>query len=175
MLISCPNCATSYNLDTAAIGDGRAVRCARCQVTWFAEPARQELALAAIRRISGPTPNMKSAVPLQLIRQGRGDGACFPQRGGLSDRRSSACSLAPLSDYDMPTIDIEPSQDIETIAARSMRPRPARRARDRRPLPFAALIILGCGTALAALRSGAPTSCASHRRWHLFTQHWDWT
>jgi predicted Zn finger-like uncharacterized protein len=37
MLIVCPNCATSYTVDQAAIGAaGRTVRCARCKTTWFA-------------------------------------------------------------------------------------------------------------------------------------------
>jgi len=37
MLIVCPNCATSYTIDPAAIGPaGRTVRCARCKVTWLA-------------------------------------------------------------------------------------------------------------------------------------------
>jgi len=37
MLIVCPNCATSYMVDPAALGSGgRTVRCARCKNTWFA-------------------------------------------------------------------------------------------------------------------------------------------
>ena len=37
MLIVCPNCATAYMLDEAAIGPaGRTVRCARCKTSWFA-------------------------------------------------------------------------------------------------------------------------------------------
>src|SRR6185312_3107574 len=37
MLIVCPNCATSYMIDQAAVGpDGRTVRCARCKTTWHA-------------------------------------------------------------------------------------------------------------------------------------------
>jgi predicted Zn finger-like uncharacterized protein len=38
MLIICPSCATSYLLEPASVGPaGRAVRCARCKTTWFAE------------------------------------------------------------------------------------------------------------------------------------------
>ena len=37
MLIVCPSCATSYQIDPAAVGAaGRTVRCARCKATWFA-------------------------------------------------------------------------------------------------------------------------------------------
>jgi predicted Zn finger-like uncharacterized protein len=37
MLIVCPNCTTSYNIDPASLGaTGRTVRCARCKTSWFA-------------------------------------------------------------------------------------------------------------------------------------------
>lgn len=37
MLIVCPSCTTSYQIDPAAVGPvGRMVRCARCKTTWFA-------------------------------------------------------------------------------------------------------------------------------------------
>ena len=38
MLIVCPNCSTSYAIETASLGAaGRTVRCARCKTNWFAE------------------------------------------------------------------------------------------------------------------------------------------
>ena len=44
MQITCPNCATSYDVEAASLGgQGRSVRCARCSNVWFAvappEPA----------------------------------------------------------------------------------------------------------------------------------------
>jgi predicted Zn finger-like uncharacterized protein len=37
MLIVCPNCATSYQVEPHSLGqDGRSVRCARCRNVWFA-------------------------------------------------------------------------------------------------------------------------------------------
>ncbi|MDI3470308.1 MAG: Zinc finger-containing protein [Pseudolabrys sp.] len=37
MLIVCPSCTTSYNIDPASLGAaGRTVRCARCKTSWFA-------------------------------------------------------------------------------------------------------------------------------------------
>jgi len=40
MLISCPNCATSYDVSAASLGtEGRSVRCVRCQEVWFATPS----------------------------------------------------------------------------------------------------------------------------------------
>jgi predicted Zn finger-like uncharacterized protein len=39
MLITCPNCATSYDVSGASLGaEGRSVRCVRCQEVWFATP-----------------------------------------------------------------------------------------------------------------------------------------
>ncbi len=43
MLIVCPSCATSYNVDPALMQpDGRQVRCVRCRTVWRAEPSRNE-------------------------------------------------------------------------------------------------------------------------------------
>jgi predicted Zn finger-like uncharacterized protein len=57
MLIVCPNCATSYDVDAASLRpDGRKVRCVRCRTVWQAElPHKQKLiaaaeALAPVRR-----------------------------------------------------------------------------------------------------------------------------
>lgn len=46
MQIACPNCATSYQVETPALGPaGRLVRCVRCRYVWF---ARDPEALASI-------------------------------------------------------------------------------------------------------------------------------
>jgi predicted Zn finger-like uncharacterized protein len=46
MLIVCPNCATSYEVEPPALGpEGRSVRCARCKQVWFAAVPRPVLAL----------------------------------------------------------------------------------------------------------------------------------
>jgi predicted Zn finger-like uncharacterized protein len=46
MLIVCPNCATSYQVETSSLGPtGRSVRCVRCRNVWF---ARDPAALPAI-------------------------------------------------------------------------------------------------------------------------------
>src|ERR1700693_1128498 len=46
MLISCPNCATSYDVSAASLGEGRSVRCVRCQEVWFATPSEAPIAEA---------------------------------------------------------------------------------------------------------------------------------
>lgn len=41
MKLVCPQCATPYDVESAALGaSGRSVRCARCQRVWFASPPR---------------------------------------------------------------------------------------------------------------------------------------
>ena len=47
MLLACPNCATTYEVKAAVIGDsGHSLRCARCHRVWFATRA-QELVFTA--------------------------------------------------------------------------------------------------------------------------------
>jgi predicted Zn finger-like uncharacterized protein len=48
MLIVCPNCATSYDVEVASLRpDGRRVRCVRCRTVWHAELPHAEKLLAA--------------------------------------------------------------------------------------------------------------------------------
>ncbi len=42
MHLSCPCCATAFRVSPEALGAGRDVRCARCEVVWFATPPRPE-------------------------------------------------------------------------------------------------------------------------------------
>ncbi len=68
MLIDCPNCATSYQVDASSIGaHGRSVRCLRCRNVWFAEPepeaatpsppeSANEATVTAFRAELGPEP-----------------------------------------------------------------------------------------------------------------------
>jgi predicted Zn finger-like uncharacterized protein len=57
MLISCPSCATSYDVDLPA--HGRQVRCARCRTVWRAEPSHADkLMLAAAALAPEPQPNV---------------------------------------------------------------------------------------------------------------------
>lgn len=67
MLIACPNCATSYNIEPASLGTaGRTVRCARCKTTWFAsglEAAPEMTASANDAHADGEAP-----APVGVIR-----------------------------------------------------------------------------------------------------------
>jgi predicted Zn finger-like uncharacterized protein len=55
MLIVCPNCATSYQVEPSSLGaTGRSVRCVRCQKVWFASntEAMAEIALSHHRDLA---------------------------------------------------------------------------------------------------------------------------
>lgn len=53
MLIVCPSCATSYEVDPVSVGpSGRQVRCVRCRTVWRAELSRAEKLRAAAAAIA---------------------------------------------------------------------------------------------------------------------------
>jgi predicted Zn finger-like uncharacterized protein len=53
MLILCPSCATSYDVEAASLEpNGRRVRCVRCRTIWHAETPRAEKLLAAADAIA---------------------------------------------------------------------------------------------------------------------------
>jgi predicted Zn finger-like uncharacterized protein len=55
MLIVCPSCATSYDVEPASLQpNGRQVRCVRCRTVWRAEATRAELLTAAAEALAPP-------------------------------------------------------------------------------------------------------------------------
>ncbi len=53
MLIVCPSCATSYDVETASLApSGRQVRCLRCRTVWHAEPSHADKLLLAAAAIA---------------------------------------------------------------------------------------------------------------------------
>jgi predicted Zn finger-like uncharacterized protein len=53
MLIVCPNCATSYDVEVASLRpDGRRVRCVRCRTIWQAELPHKEKLIAAAEALA---------------------------------------------------------------------------------------------------------------------------
>ena len=61
MLIVCPTCATSYDVELASLQpNGRQVRCVRCRTVWRAEPSHADKLLAAAAAI-GPEPQAAQA------------------------------------------------------------------------------------------------------------------
>jgi predicted Zn finger-like uncharacterized protein len=59
MLIVCPTCATSYDVELAS-PSGRQVRCVRCRTIWHAAPSHADKLLAAAEAI-GPEPQVAQA------------------------------------------------------------------------------------------------------------------
>src|SRR5580692_5116072 len=61
MLIVCPTCATSYDVELASLQpSGRQVRCVRCRSIWHAAPSHADKLLAAAEAI-GPEPQAAPA------------------------------------------------------------------------------------------------------------------
>jgi predicted Zn finger-like uncharacterized protein len=53
MLIVCPNCATSYDVDVSSLmPDGRRVRCVRCRTIWLAELSHADKVIAAAEALA---------------------------------------------------------------------------------------------------------------------------
>jgi predicted Zn finger-like uncharacterized protein len=53
MLIVCPNCATSYDVDVATLRpNGRKVRCVRCKTVWQAELSQADRLMAAAEALA---------------------------------------------------------------------------------------------------------------------------
>jgi predicted Zn finger-like uncharacterized protein len=57
MLIVCPSCASSYDVEAAALEpNGRQVRCVRCRTVWNAQPSRADKLLAAAEALGPARP-----------------------------------------------------------------------------------------------------------------------
>jgi predicted Zn finger-like uncharacterized protein len=100
MIVSCPNCSTRYVLDAAVLRPpGRHVRCARCQTTWFQEPALDLGAEAMIPEQSREPVSDKSRLlpaPPRIGAQAERENA---DAGGYRDRQRD---LARDLDRDLP-------------------------------------------------------------------------
>jgi predicted Zn finger-like uncharacterized protein len=67
MLIVCPSCATSYDVNLASLSpNGRQVRCVRCRAIWHAEPSHADKLMHAAAALAperdGPTDGAEDAV-----------------------------------------------------------------------------------------------------------------
>lgn len=86
MLIVCPNCATSYDVDVASLRpDGRRVRCVRCRTIWQAELPRDEKLMAAAVALA---PGREAA---EAVAEAAAVEAAFPA-GPPADRFDAAAS-----------------------------------------------------------------------------------
>lgn len=159
MLIVCPNCSTSYEIELSQLGArGRGVRCARCRETWV---ARSPALVVAAEPLSWEA----DAEPSEVA-HGRAEAAEDPLQEAPPPPSAEpsvpalivdAPPLAPEDDDATAVVQaqsaargFDPPEDIETLASRreSRARAPRRRARRVRGLP---LLILTCSAILAAL------------------------
>jgi predicted Zn finger-like uncharacterized protein len=148
MLIVCPTCATSYDVELASLQpNGRQVRCVRCRAIWRAAPSHADKLLAAAEAI-GPEPQAAPADDfaeepvLQSADEPVADGGAWavpdelpaePAAAEMDAEEPDAAvevespSIAPVDlDDGRPPIEVdraaeedaEPLEDIETYAAR---------------------------------------------------------
>ena len=152
MLIVCPTCATSYDVELASLQpSGRQVRCVRCRTIWHAAPSHADKLLAAAEAI-GPEPQAAQVgafveePALQSADEQAANGviwappdelpAAEPAAAEMAADESGATveveapSIAPVDlDDGQPPIEVEaaadaePLEDIETYAARQQKRR----------------------------------------------------
>lgn len=182
MLIVCPSCTTTYDIDDAILGDGRSVRCARCKTVWVATAERTP-AIATAERIpamadGGPTPRMQAPASPADITTAPDDSVDWEKVDIAVDEASEdepaetekATALA--GEIDAPPLvpkdrdaeapgemadresEPQPAEDIESFAARRMRIAREVRARRRRAfsLPLVIILLAGLCASLLALR-----------------------
>lgn len=186
MLITCPQCATSYRVDSVALGAGRSVRCARCQTSWFAT-ANTEPAVAPAPAMAGVT-NSTNEQEVAAFRQELGDAAdasaaswndpapstvidAVPEPAGEIPSEDGAQPFPTEGDLsttqtivlaDPPSlapdegIEAEPEADIETVAARRRGRNKSRTHRRWKPKPLT-LVTAGLAAVLVALVVGRQT------------------
>jgi predicted Zn finger-like uncharacterized protein len=159
MLIVCPSCASSYDVEPAVLEpNGRQVRCVRCRTVWHAESSRAERLLAAAAALAPADPeDVAEAVdppgwsvePAEAETGQEAEAEPEPQDAEAVEPAAEASEpptveappIAPVDlDAGRPPIDIEaaepaeasaPAQnDVESYAARFSR----RTAKGRRPL-----------------------------------------
>jgi len=154
MLIICPNCATSYQVEASSLGGaGRSVRCVRCKKVWFAANTEAMAAISLSHQQDlaglghGEEPPADPSTAEDLDRDDRGPGP-------LPEPRQYDVPPAPPTVDDAPAL--VPSQEappgaaaetvpenIESVAARRIR-RPPPKRKSRWPVP-------GWGAAIALL------------------------
>jgi predicted Zn finger-like uncharacterized protein len=154
MLIVCPNCTSSYQVDSAALGpSGRSVRCVRCRTVWFASTAAAEPAMAG-ESWADPAPdadgweNQPEATAHAQAPEPAADPLAWPMPETDPVSIADAPSLLP---PEHPLIEAQdtPGEDIETVAARRVR-----RAPRRSQWPSRLLGLPGVILALLAVHAG---------------------
>ncbi len=179
MLIVCPNCATSYQVEASSLGaTGRSVRCVRCQKVWFAANTEAMAAislshqqdLAALGHGGEPPaegalaeapadPPMSQPPAPEFERDDRGPGPLpGPREHDVPDapvRVDDAPALVPSQEAaPEPPAETVP-ENIESVAARRIR-RPPPKRKSRWPVPgwgAAIVLLIAINIGLIAFRA----------------------
>ncbi|HCR85950.1 MAG TPA: hypothetical protein DIV86_04660, partial [Alphaproteobacteria bacterium] len=71
MLISCPNCKTSFALPAKALGiNGRTLKCSKCSHTWFQEPTNfSKDKLNEVLSVTTPKDEENKQLPVKIKAQ----------------------------------------------------------------------------------------------------------
>ena len=185
MLISCQNCATSYQVDPSSLGPtGRSVRCVRCQKVWF---AANPMALAEIAQAYRAEVGALAPPPAGLGRAPAASRYGSPRR--VTPARDPPCEHCRSDTWDAPPPDLDAgatppqcrrraaeessahrAQPLASVDAPALAPADAgransarppvaggRRHRNRRPAPANERVVTLAPT-LAAARHGRPPS-----------------
>lgn len=120
MLIVCPNCASSYMIDPAAVGaSGRAVRCARCKASWHVGGPKDEPDVTALvgdviaeAKGEAPSPARAKAPPPAAATQQAAD-----------DSRPEAAETTAATESQAPPVE-PPSRVPALTEARTIEPEP---------------------------------------------------
>ena len=159
MLIVCPNCSTSYEVNTEVLGDaGRTVRCAQCRQQWFAAvPSTKPVGTAMLTAFAAAVVDQPAPAAAPSDDQVDWDAPPVPEPDqptpATADKTSADEDVAALWEVpqipspplapDPDTIEAGPSlppENVETSAARRAR-RPRRRRLDRIELPLVPTLI----------------------------------
>ena len=98
MLIVCPNCATSYDVEVATLRpDGRRVRCVRCRTVWHAELPHNEKLMAAAEALGPAQPAVAAGAEAANAEAAAGDTAAASQAGSLAESVADPFVVPPPS------------------------------------------------------------------------------
>jgi len=134
MLIACPSCATTYQIELAALGPaGRSVRCSHCRNTWFATQGEAlATTAAAVQADAAAAPPPQPEPPADAASSDEAadgtwvvvDNPPAPEPAApdaLVTVLDDAPPIAPDDAANPPTLEQSVPDAIETIAARRAR------------------------------------------------------
>jgi predicted Zn finger-like uncharacterized protein len=117
MLIVCPSCASSYDVEPAALEpNGRQVRCVRCRTVWHAESSHAERLLAAAEALAPGNPPDVAEAGDRLGWSGQSDDA---EPGEEADAQGTEAVEEPVAEAGgPPAVDAPPIAPVDLDAGR---------------------------------------------------------